>query len=71
MAKGKTAQKWKKEEKAVVVPFKVVGGPLNGYDVVNLEGESQGHFDNMWDAIYKKRELLGEDISKYDLRGKS
>ena len=71
MAKGKTANKWKKEEKAAEVPFKVIGGPLNGYDVVDLAGESHGHFEKMWDAIYKKRELLGEDISSYDFRDKS
>ena len=71
MAKGKTANKWKKEEKLEVERFKVIGGALNGYEVVDLDGESHGRFERMWDAIYKKRELLGEDISSYDLRDKS
>lgn len=52
MAKGKTAQKWAKKEVKVVIPYKITGGPLTGYNVVNLNDEVVSTHKKMWDAIY-------------------
>lgn len=61
MAKGKTAQKWTKKDAAPVEPaFRITGGVLNGYVVVDRNGEPvTDKIENMWDAINTRDELLG------------
>ncbi len=62
MGKAKTAQKFsalQKQEK-VKPMHKVIGGPCNGYKVIEPHGgEVVFSCENMWDAIDERNRLNG------------
>lgn len=64
MAKGKTAQKWAKKEVKVVIPYKITGGPLTGYNVVNLNDEVVSTHKKMWDAIIDRDKSIRDHNEK-------
>jgi hypothetical protein len=61
MAKGKTANKWAKQEKPGAVPtFRTSGNVLDGYTVIDREGNALARYENVRDAVAEKDRLSGE-----------